>query len=53
MVTWVLQKVQSVIIYDIEIFCECVVIPQRGYNFIHDIALKVLEHSKNVNEYPS
>ena len=31
-------KYQSDIIHDIEILCECVVIPQKGYIFIHDIA---------------
>ena len=30
-------KYQSDIIYDVEIFCECVVFPQKGYIFIHDI----------------
>ena len=31
-------KYQSDIIHDIEILCECVVFPQKGYIFIHDIA---------------
>ena len=30
-------KYQSNIIHDIEILCECVVFPQMGYIFIHDI----------------
>ena len=31
-------KYQSDIIHDIEILCECIVFPQKGYIFIHDIA---------------
>ena len=31
-------KYQSDIIHDFEILCECVVFPQKGYVFIHDIA---------------
>ena len=31
-------KNQSDIIHDIEILYECVVFPQKGYIFIHDIA---------------
>ena len=31
-------KYQSDIIYDIEILCEFVVFPRKGYIFIHDIA---------------
>ena len=31
-------KYQSDINHDIEILCECVVFPQKGYIFIHDIA---------------
>ena len=31
-------KYQSDIIHDIEILYECVVFPQKGYIFIHDIA---------------
>ena len=31
-------KYQSDIIHDIEILCECAVLPQKGYIFIHDIA---------------
>ena len=30
---------QSDIIHDIEILCECVVFPEKGYTFIHEIAL--------------
>ena len=49
-------KYQSDIIHDIEI-CECVVFPQNGYisSYMisrHAITLKVLEHSKNIKEYP-
>ena len=29
---------QSDIILDIEILCECIVFPQKGYIFMHDIA---------------
>ena len=32
-----IAKYQSDIIHDIEILCECVVFPQKGYVFIHDI----------------
>ena len=50
-------KYQSDIIQAIEILCEFVVFPKKGNIFIHDLApcyksLKVLEHSKNVKEYP-
>ena len=49
-------KYQSDIIHDIEILCECVVFPQKDMFYImilrHAITLKVLEHSKNVKEYP-
>ena len=31
-------KYQSDIIHDIDILCECVGFPQKGYIFIHDIA---------------
>ena len=31
-------KYQSDFTHDIEIECECVVFPQKGYIFIHDIA---------------
>ena len=31
-------KYQNYIIHDIEILCECVVFPQKGYIFKHDIA---------------
>ena len=31
-------KYQSDIIHDIEILCECVVFPEKGYIFIHEIA---------------
>ena len=31
-------KYQSDINHDIEILCECVVFPQKGYIFIHNIA---------------
>ena len=31
-------KYQSDIIYDIEMACECVVFPQKGYFFMHEIA---------------
>ena len=31
-------KFQSDIIHDIEMICECVVFPQKGYTFIHDLA---------------
>ena len=49
-------KYQSGIIHYTELLCERIVFPQQGYIFIHDIApchnSKVLEHSKNVKEYP-
>ena len=48
-------KYHSDIIYDIKILCECVVNPQKEYISLvsrHAITLKVLEHSKNVKEYP-
>ena len=31
-------KYQSEIMHDIEMKCECVVFPQKGYIFIHDLA---------------
>ena len=50
-----IAKYQSVIIHDIEIFCECVVFPRRDISLYmiarHVIILKVLEHFKNVKEY--
>ena len=30
-------KYQTDIIHDIEMTCECVVFPQKGYTFIHEI----------------
>ena len=49
-------KYQSYIIHDIEILCECVVLPQKDIFYtmisLHAITLKVLEHSKNVKENP-
>ena len=37
MVTWIVQNTSD-IIHDIKTLCECVVFPQKGYIFIHDIA---------------
>ena len=49
-------KYQSGMIDDIEILCECVVFLQTDISLYmisrHAITLKVLEHSKNVKEYP-
>ena len=46
-------KYQCDITHAIEILCECGVFQQKGYIFIHDIApCHILEHSKNVKEYP-
>ena len=37
MVTWIVQN-NSDIIHDIDMTSECVVFPQKGYIFIHDLA---------------
>ena len=42
-------KYQSNIIHDIEILCECVVIPQMVYIFIHDLA--PCHYSKNIRTF--
>ena len=50
------SKYQNDIIHDIDILCECVGFPQKRYILYmisrHAITIKVLEHSKNVKEYP-
>ena len=42
-------KYQSDIIHDIEIVCECVVFPQKGNIFIHDIA--PCQNSKSTRKF--
>ena len=37
MVTWIMQNTSD-IIHDIVMTCECVVFPQKGYIFIHNLA---------------
>ena len=41
MVTCIMQNTSD-IIHDIEMACECAVIPQKGYIYIHDL---VAEHN--------
>ena len=60
MVTWTVQNTRVILFIDIihyiEILCECVVFHKRNIslNMIsrHGVTPKVLEHSKNVKEYP-
>ena len=55
MVTWIVQNTRVILPHDIEILCECVVFPQKGYIFIHDIqpcynskSIKIFQECKEI-----